>query len=432
MNKNVNNIILYSDSEHFDVLKTLSDITTLIKVNSKAVSGRTDVNAVIKKLLGLSIDYGFNGNVWHNYIALLIMTSENAFSRLCERNGENLSSISEFAKNDMVNLYELFNFDFTEIDTYFGFDCFDILNNYTGEKSDKHIKYLSTSERLSEFVISLENAENCDRFYSAVLDFYEKYGAGELGLNKTFRLHTDAESVKLCPVNNMEKVCFDDIIGYDSQKQMLIDNTYAFISGKTANNVLLYGDSGTGKSSSIKAIINKFYDDGLRMIEVHKHQTSQLADLISKLKYRNYKFIIYMDDLSFEDNENEYKYLKAVIEGGVETKPDNVLIYATSNRRHLVKETWSDRSDASTRNDVHSGDTLEEKLSLAARFGLTIYFPKPARSEYTAIVKELAFKAGINKTEKELEDGARMWEMHHGGISGRTAKQYVINLLAEQ
>lgn len=432
MNKNVPNIILYSDNDNFDILKKLSEITAKIQVGIDASLLREDVNQVIKQLLSLSIDYGFNGNVWHNYIALLIMTSENAFSRICERNENELSTICEFAENDIDNLYKLFDYDFTAIDEYFAFRCFELLNNYSGEKSNKHIKYLSTSERLSEFVINLEDSADFDGFYNAVIRFYKQYGAGEFGLNKTFRLNTDSDIVKLCPVNNMEKVSFDDIVGYDSQKQMLIDNTYAFICGKTANNVLLYGDSGTGKSSSIKAIINKFYDDGLRMIEVHKHQTSQLAELISKLKYRNYKFIIYMDDLSFEDNENEYKYLKAVIEGGVETKPDNVLIYATSNRRHLIRETWSDRSDASTRNDVHSGDTLEEKLSLAARFGLTIYFPKPARSEYIDIVKELALKAGINKTEKELEDGARMWEMHHGGISGRTAKQYITYLLAEK
>ena len=209
-----------------------------------------------------------------------------------------------------------------------------------------------------------------------------------------------------------------------------MDNTEAFVKGLPANNVLLFGDSGTGKSTSIKAILNEYYDQGLRMIEIYKHQFQDLSAVISHIKNRNYRFIIYMDDLSFEEFEIEYKYLKAVIEGGMETKPDNVLIYATSNRRHIIRETWSDRSDMEQDDGMHRSDTMQEKLSLVARFGVTISFSKPTQKEYFRIVTELAKRyPEITMSEQELCAEANKWEMSHGGISGRTAQQF-INYLA--
>jgi predicted AAA+ superfamily ATPase len=229
----------------------------------------------------------------------------------------------------------------------------------------------------------------------------------------------------------MQTVCLDDLIGYEPQKKALTENTEAFVNGKAANNLLLYGDSGTGKSTSIKAIVNQYYDRGLRMIEIYKHQFGALSKLVSEIKNRNYRFIIYMDDLSFEEFEIEYKFLKAVIEGGVETKPDNILIYATSNRRHLIKENWSDRNDMEHSNGMHRSDTMEEKLSLVHRFGVTINYSKPSQKEYFGIVNELAKRNGIEMDEKELNLKANAWELQHGGISGRTAQQF-INYLAGQ
>lgn len=204
--------------------------------------------------------------------------------------------------------------------------------------------------------------------------------------------------------------------------------------GRKANNVLLFGDSGTGKSTSIKAIINEYYDQGLRMIEIYKHQFQDLSTIIAQIKNRNYRFIIYMDDLSFEEFEIEYKFLKAVIEGGVETKPDNVLIYATSNRRHLIKETWNDRDDMEHENggELHRSDTMQEKLSLVNRFGVTISFSRPNQKEYFEIVKQLAKRYDtIHLSDEELCKEANKWELSHGGISGRTAQQF-INYLAGQ
>jgi predicted AAA+ superfamily ATPase len=168
------------------------------------------------------------------------------------------------------------------------------------------------------------------------------------------------------------------------------------------------------------------------MIEIYKHQFRYLSKIIASIKNRNYKYIIYMDDLSFEEHEIEYKFLKAVIEGGVETKPDNILIYATSNRRHLIKETWNDRNDQSNTDDRHHSDTVEEKLSLVHRFGMTISYTKPMQKEYIEIVLGLAKRAGITMHEDDIIAQAKIWEMEQGGLSGRTAQQFIYHLLGEQ
>ena len=222
----------------------------------------------------------------------------------------------------------------------------------------------------------------------------------------------------------------DDLVGYEVQKQALIRNTEAFINSYKANNVLLYGDAGTGKSSSIKAILNRYYNRGLRIIEVYKHETKYLSELISEIKDRNYFFIIYMDDLSFEESESEYKYLKALIEGGLEVLPDNILIYATSNRRHLIKETWNERTDMSASEDMYHSDTVREKLSLVDRFGISIGYYKPTFNEYVDIVISLSRKFNsIKLSDDELKDEAKKWIVNHGSPSGRTAEQLIYYLL---
>ena len=253
------------------------------------------------------------------------------------------------------------------------------------------------------------------------------------GLNKAFRIsHEESKDLEFIAINNTDKVMLSDLVGYEIQKKKLVDNTEAFVNGRKANNVLLFGDSGTGKSTSIKAIINEYYDQGLRMIEIYKHQFKDLSAVISHIKNRNYKFIIYMDDLSFEEFEIEYKYLKAVIEGGLETKPDNVLIYATSNRRHIIKETWNDRDDVEMDNGMHKSDTMQEKLSLVHRFGVTISYSKPSKKEFNTIVTELAKRyPEITLSDEELCAKANMWELSHGGVSGRTAQQFINYLLGQ-
>lgn len=324
----------------------------------------------------------------------------------------------------------LFFFDFKPIEEALGIQCFSILSDYKAIGKKELMYNKNVSEKVQALSEKLEQTKDENEFFEAVTDFYKAYGVGMFGLNKAFRLIDKGQGEPdFYPINNLDKVMLDDLVGYEIQKKKLVDNTEAFVQGRKANNVLLFGDSGTGKSTSIKAIVNQYYDQGLRMIEIYKHQFKDLSGVIARIKNRNYRFIIYMDDLSFEEFEIEYKFLKAVIEGGVETKPENILIYATSNRRHLIKENWNDRNDMEHTQDMHRSDTMEEKLSLVNRFGVTISYTKPTPKEFMEIVITLARKQGIAMSDEDLKKEANKWELSHGGISGRTAQQFV-NYLA--
>ena len=278
-------------------------------------------------------------------------------------------------------------------------------------------------DRICTLAQKLAKAESTEEFMDDMVQFYKEFGVGKLGLHKAFRIDGTVTPARIVPITNIAHVHLDDLVGYEIAKKKLIDNTEAFVQGRPANNCLLFGDAGTGKSSSIKGILNQYYDQGLRIIEAYKHQFKDLNDIIAQVKNRNYKFIIYMDDLSFEEFEIEYKYLKAVIEGGLEKKPDNILIYATSNRRHLVREKFSDKEER--RDDLHSSDTVQEKLSLVARFGVSIFFCAPDKKQFQNIVKTLAERHQVEMPEEELLLEANKWELQHGGLSGRTAQQFI-------
>lgn len=392
----------------------------------------TRIYGEIKRLLDLATDYGFDDNLWHNYLTFVMMTNENSFTLTSEKVGANDGSVNHFAMNDFNIFKELFDYNFYEIEQELGIDCFSTISNYKAIVKKERMYNYNVSEKVRELSKRLEKCENGEGFFKEVTKFYADYGVGMFGLNKAFRIRNVGDKVDIFPINNTETVMLDDLVGYEIQKKKLVDNTEAFVEGRPANNCLLFGDSGTGKSTCIKAIINEYYDQGLRMIEIYKHQFKDLSTVISMIKNRNYRYIIYMDDLSFEEFEIEYKFLKAVIEGGVETKPDNVLIYATSNRRHLIKETWNDRNDLEHGDggELHRSDTMQEKLSLVNRFGVTINFSRPNQKEFFHIVTELATREpSITLSEEELCAEANKWELSHGGISGRTAQQF-INYLA--
>lgn len=373
----------------------------------------------------VATDYGFDKNLWHNYLTFYLITNENPFSLTCEKVGANDGSVNEFAKNDFKVFMNLFNYDFRPIEAALGINCFSLISDYKAIVKKELMYNKNVSEKVQALSLKLETAKDENEFFNYVTDFYKAYGVGMFGLNKAFRVIGGDNGVTFTPINNMDKVMLDDLIGYEIQKKKLVENTEAFVQGRKANNALLFGDSGTGKSTSIKAIVNEYYDQGLRMIEIYKHQFKDLSNVIASIKNRNYKFIIYMDDLSFEEFEIEYKFLKAVIEGGVETKPDNILIYATSNRRHLIKETWNDRNDLESNNGLHRSDTIEEKLSLVNRFGCQISYSKPSQKEFFDIVIGLARKNNVKMTDEELMAEANKWELSHGGISGRTAQQFI-------
>ena len=433
MYEKISRLLMYCDLSEESILYQLGRIIDYVESGDyNERDAIKDINAVSKKLMMLATDYGFDNNLWHNYIAFYIITNENPFSLVTEKTDVKPGSVNQLVENDFKLLKELFEYDFSPLEEKLGIKSFSVLTNYNSVEKNPQMYNRNVSNKVRSLSNALEDADDEKEFFTVITDFYKAYGVGMFGLNKAFRIEeTGANDIRFVPISNMDEVVLDDLIGYEYQKEQLIANTESFVSGKKANNVLLFGDSGTGKSTSIKAIVNQYYDSGLRMIEIYKHQFKYLSKIIASIKNRNYKFIIYMDDLSFEEHEVEYKFLKAVIEGGVETRPDNILIYATSNRRHLIKETWNDRNDQDNTSDRHHSDTVEEKLSLVHRFGVTISYSKPMQKEYLEIVKGLAKKVGLSMDESELEAQAKIWEMEQGGLSGRTAQQFINHLLGQ-
>lgn len=438
MNHILSKLIMYGDMPKDSILMQLADICAQAEGDDaleKSNELRTRVYQQVKQILKVATDYGFNENLWQSYLTFVLIMDENPFSLTCEKIGASEgASANHFAKNDFEAFYELFHYDFSKLEQQLGIDCFSVLSNYHAISKPELMYNKNVSEKVHTLSRRLADAKNVEEFFDGITRFYKDYGVGMFGLNKAFRIHCPEGStqVEFQAINNMDQVVLDDLIGYEIQKKKLVDNTQAFVEGRKANNVLLFGDSGTGKSTSIKAIVNEFYDQGLRMIEIYKHQFASLSNVIAQIKNRNYRFIIYMDDLSFEEFEIEYKFLKAVIEGGVETKPENILIYATSNRRHLIKENWSDRNDVTVQNGMHQSDTMEEKLSLVHRFGVTINYSKPSQKEYFDIVIQLARRLGVTMSDDEIRAEANKWELSHGGISGRTAQQFANYLAGQQ
>lgn len=433
MYKQLSQLLMYGDLDQDGILYQLGEIFHRYdKGDYDRMELVRDINIQIKHLLKVATDYGFDDNLWHNYLTFFLMMSENPFSMTCEKVGASEGTVNLLVENDFRIFKSLFDYDFSKIEKDLGIDCFSRISNYHAISKKDLMYNKNVSEKVRALSKKLENTTTEQEFFDVVAGFYKDYGVGMFGLNKAFRIEENpAGGVIFRPINNMDQVMLDDLVGYEIQKKKLVDNTEAFVQGRKANNCLLFGDSGTGKSTSIKAIVNQYYDQGLRMIEIYKHQFKDLSRVIADIKNRNYRFIIYMDDLSFEEFEIEYKFLKAVIEGGVETKPENILIYATSNRRHLIKESWNDRNDMEHENDRHHSDTVEEKLSLVNRFGVTINYSKPTQKEYFDIVLNLARKQGITMSDDDLRTEANKWELSHGGISGRTAQQFV-NYLASQ
>ena len=434
MYQEISQLLMYGDMDENEILYQMAQLFARFERGGyEKMELVRDINTQVKRLLKVATDYGFDDNLWHNYLTFYLMMNENPFSMTCEKVGASEGSVNRLVEKDFALFKKLFDYDFSVIEDALEISCFSSISNYKAIVKKELMYNKNVSEKVRTLSKALENTQNEREFFKVITQFYKDYGVGMFGMNKAFRIEENPKGgITFKPINNMDSVTLDDLIGYEIQKKKLVDNTKAFVSGKKANNALLFGDSGTGKSTSIKAIVNQYYDDGLRMIEIYKHQFQYLSTVISEIKNRNYKFIIYMDDLSFEEFEIEYKYLKAVIEGGVETRPDNILIYATSNRRHLIKETWRDRNDVDTSVDKHHSDTVEEKLSLVNRFGVTISFSKPSQKEFFEIVIGLARREGITMSDEELKAEANKWELHHGGLSGRTAQQFINHCLGMQ
>ncbi|MCD2491707.1 ATP-binding protein [Lacrimispora sp. NSJ-141] len=418
----INNLILYREPGHKELLEGMAALMEGSRVPDPYRTAGT--------LVEFSASHGFKGNLWHSFLAYILATNENAFSTACEIRGKVKGTINSLARHDFVIFKEWFDYDLERLDEKTGCPVFGLLKDYESTGTHSKIFNRRIRDNIQSLSVALAEAESPEAWLDIVTEFYRHFGVGKFGLHKAFRVEREQEKTHIVPIKNIEHVYLDDLVGYELQKKKLIENTEAFVEGREANNCLLFGDSGTGKSSSIKAILHQYYDQGLRMIEIYKHQFRDLSSVIGQIKNRNYKFIIYMDDLSFEEFEIEYKYLKAIIEGGLEVKPGNVLIYATSNRRHLIREKFSDKEEV--REDMHRSDTVQEKLSLVARFGVTIYYGRPEPKEFQTIVKTLAERNGICMPEEELLAEANKWELSHGGISGRTAAQFITYLMGKR
>ena len=426
--------ILFRGFSDGEILNNMAELINLYESDEEALKAKEDqFFKSINGLVELAGMYGFSGNIWHTYLTFLLVNHENAFSMASEIRGAIKGSINDLAKNDFQIFKELYDFDITVFDRVFGTVCCKVICDY--QTPDENSKLFNTRirDRICQMSKTLAVAKDTEEFMADMVRFYKDFGVGKLGLHKAFRIdHDENGRAVIVPVTRIAHVRLDDLVGYEIPKQKLIENTEAFVRGRKANNCLLFGDAGTGKSSSIKGILNQYYDEGLRIIEVYKHQFVDLNQVIAQIKDRNYKFIIYMDDLSFEEFEIEYKYLKAVIEGGLERKPENILIYATSNRRHLVRERAGDKLEVGADDDIHSSDTVQEKLSLVYRFGVRIYFGAPDRKEFHTIVKTLAKRNGITMPEDQLLLEAGKWEISHGGLTGRTAQQFIDHLLGKE
>ncbi len=387
-----------------------------------------EIHILLWKTIGEIIEEaskkGFYGNIWKCIIFDFLVGNENAYALSCERKGAIQGTLGNIVENDFENLAPYYFSDFSVLKKNYPLVCLDALLSFSINDDRKIILRKSISKKIVDLSASIEPLSKELTLKNITTQFYKENGVGDFGYFKAFRINIqENKECSIVPIRQVDKVLLDNLVGYDIPKRKLMDNTEAFMEGKPANNCLLFGDAGTGKSSSVKAILNTYYREGLRIIEIYKHQFQYLQDIISVVRNRNYKFIIYMDDLSFEDFEIEYKYLKCIIEGGLENKPDNVLIYATSNRRHIIRENYSDREEI--REDMHTSDTVQEKLSLVARFGVSIFFCAPNKQEFQKIVTTLAKRYHMLLPEGELLAEANKWELSHGGLSGRTAQQFI-------
>jgi predicted AAA+ superfamily ATPase len=376
--------------------------------------------------------YSLRGDVWEAFFALLLAEDENPLGWASELGDAPAGSIVDIASEELGRLHDTIAALRDLIRRNEKFRSLRLLEDYVPSKGG--IPFLHPEKArdealsgLSRLSAALREAATPKEMCGALISFYRTCGSGLYALNRAFSWSRER---RLTPVRDLDSLSLASLVGYEPQKKELLDNTELFLNGRAANNVLLFGDSGTGKSSSIRALLNEpgFVRRGLRMIEVRKDQCADIPDILDSVRFRNYRFVIFMDDLSFEEFETDYKHLKAVIEGGIGPKPENTVIYATSNRRNIVREVWTDRKRAS--DDVHGGDTMQEKLSLADRFGIAIWYGSVGKKEYMEMVCALAEEFGL-PMDAELEKLAMRWELEKGSFTGRTARQFVQRLLIE-
>ncbi|AST58093.1 putative ATPase (AAA+ superfamily) [Thermoanaerobacterium thermosaccharolyticum] len=401
--KDLRRVVIYKNVLNDDTVKKFVKILEFIS------DGKPDVDGVYKlyselysELTKYAVKNDVYNGIWKSKINDLVKVDENIFSLLSEKFGKDMidKRLKMAAEKELETLKKLADVDligYIEEHLSFNMPPWENLINHWN-KGD---------------IADILDCKTIDE----IIDYYNKNGCGLFNRYRAFRW----DNGELIGVEHSDPVEFDDLIGYEEEHRIVIDNTNRFMRGLPASNILLYGDRGTGKSSTVKAVLNMYYIKGLRLIEVSRQDMMDLNKIINIISSRGLKFILFLDDLSFEENETEYKILKSTLEGGIEKLPENVIIYATSNRRHLIREYLDD----SVQNELHLMDTKEEKLSLADRFGITITFMSPNQEGYLKIVESLAQKYGISLDMDTLKSESLRWCAWHNGMSPRSAKQFI-------
>lgn len=367
-----------------------------------------EVPYIVSQLVQYAEMHGVCGNIWQQFLLRTLCDGENTAAVTIEQVGTYGTGLRNALAMDMKVLWPYLHSTANDL-----FGCA-FLDAYMPSQPKE-------DACLQALVRTMEACQTPDEGTDALLTHYKTYGRGKLAWYMAFRINSQN---RLVGIEEFPHLAWDDLISYQAQKEKLLQNTVNFIKNRGANNVLLTGARGTGKSTAVKSLVWQYHEAGLRLLQIERGQLAALPGIMEKLSLiKSKKFILFLDDLSFDEDEKEYKYLKSAIDGGVTPQPDNVLIYATSNRRHLLKETWKDRNDEM--DEVYRDDSTNESISLSDRFGLIIHYAAPTQDEYLAIIDHELRKAGVVLDKKDLRVLGVRWEMEHSGRNGRIAQQFV-------
>ncbi|MEL6552428.1 MAG: ATP-binding protein [Cyanobacteria bacterium J06621_11] len=369
---------------------------------------------------------------WQRHLIDRILIADNAFSQQAQTLSDAASLGSESDRPVAPHVLEAAEHDLAILQTFYQLSP-EQVSHWVSELCDRTPALPALKTTAPTLPFDFINTNSWHKSAPPELArHYATHGVGIFSQFKAFRWQSSPAPGQLIGIATPDPIQLGQLVAYDHPKQQLIQNTESLLRGYTAQNVLLYGSRGAGKSSLVKALLNEYSHQGLRLIEVPKANLHNLPKIVAPLSQTPQKFIIFVDDLSFEEDDEAFKALKVVLEGGVTARPQNVVVYATSNRRHLIREFFDERPRPKDADEIQAWDTVQEKLSFSDRFGLTLTFTPADQPTYLTIVRQLAKQANINIDNEHLEWRARQWATRHNGRSGRTARQFVDFLIAEQ
>ncbi|MEI6441947.1 MAG: ATP-binding protein [Nostocales cyanobacterium ELA583] len=408
-------LLLYQSVLESDVGRTFLNLLQTIRYSD--ADGRDCLQAYGSYFQALASSH----QTWEEYLIKQILTADNPFSKLVQQQDFSKlpSSLVIAVQHDLQILQNLYECNSAVLSEWVQMATHLPISPVVWYREPESVG-IETS-----LMMSIPQLDNWSDAVEDLAVYYQQYGIGLFAQYWAFRW----QSGQLVGIPHPDSVKLSTLVGYEWQKDALVKNTEFLLSGETALHVLLYGSRGSGKSSLIKALLNEYSHRNLRLIEVSKSELPDLPKIVELLRGVPQKFIIFVDDLSFEEDDDTFKAMKVVLEGNITARPKNVVVYATSNRRHLIREYFTDRPDPKDNNEVHSWDTMQEKLSFSDRFGLTLTFEAADQKTYLQIVQHLA--ANINISAEDLEFQALQWATRHNGRSGRTARQFIDFLNAD-